>query len=115
MNNLMSKENKSELIHIRVEPVIKQKSEEIFRKLGVNTSYAVSMFLSQVIMRNGFPFEVEIPNNSSDVEKLASIIEATGGNGEISEKNKKIIHLLAIGDIDYETAVFAIKRSFING
>lgn len=111
---IMNRENKSELIHIRIEPEIKQKSEEIFKQLGVSTSYAVSMFLSQVIMRNGFPFDVEIPSNQSDVEKLASIIEATGGNGEISDKNKKIIHLLAIGDIDYETAVFAIKRSFKN-
>ena len=39
------------------------------------------------------------------------IIESTGGNGVVSEKNQKIIHLYALGEIDYETAVFAIKRN----
>ena len=110
----MSKENKNELIHIRIEPTVKEKSEDIFQKLGINMSYAVSLFLNQVILKNGFPFNVELPQvNETEVEALAKIIESTGGNGEVSKKNQKIIHLFAIGDIDYETAVFAIKRSFI--
>ena len=41
----MKNESKSELIHIRIEPEIKHKSEQIFKRLGVNTSYAVLMFL----------------------------------------------------------------------
>lgn len=110
----MSKENKNELIHIRIEPTVKEKSEEIFQKLGINMSYAISLFLNQVILKNGFPFNVELPQvKETEVEALAKIIESTGGNGEASEKNQKIIHLFATGDIDYETAVFAIKRSFI--
>ncbi len=36
--------NKTELIHIRIEPEVKVQSENIFKRLGVNTSYAVSMF-----------------------------------------------------------------------
>ena len=110
----VEKENKNELIHIRIEPTVKEKSEDIFKKLGINMSYAVSLFLNQVIMKNGFPFSVELPrNNETEIEKLASIIESTGGNGTINEKNKKIIHLYSIGDVDYETAVYAIKRSFV--
>ena len=110
----MSKENKSELIHIRIEPTVKEKSEDIFNKLGINMSYAVSLFLNQVILKNGFPFNVELPNvNETEIESLARIIESTGGNGKVSEKNQKIIHLFAIGDIDYETAVFAIKRNLM--
>ncbi len=42
------------------------------------------------------------------------IIEFTGGNGEVSEKNQHILNLYASGQIDYETAVIEIKRSFIN-
>ena len=110
MNN---KENKNELIHIRIEPTVKEKSEDIFNKLGINMSYAVSLFLNQVILKNGFPFNIELPNeNETEIEKLAKIIESTGGNGEVSKKNQKIIHLYSVGDIDYETAVYAIKRSF---
>jgi len=110
----MSKENKNELIHIRIEPTVKEKSEIIFNKLGINTSYAISLFLNQVILKNGFPFNVELPKvNETELETLAKIIESTGGNGEVSEKNQKIIHLYSLGEIDYETAVFAIKRSFM--
>ena len=109
-----AKENKNELIHIRIEPTVKEKSEDIFSKLGINMSYAVSLFLNQVILKNGFPFNVELPNvNETEMESLAKIIESTGGTGEVSLKNQKIIHLYALGEIDYETAVFAIKRSFM--
>ena len=108
----MEKETKKELIHIRIEPTVKEKSEKIFEKLGINMSYAVSLFLNQVIMKNGFPFSIEIPYiNETAAERLAHIIGSTGGNGEISEKNKRIIHLYCMGDIDYETAVFALKRN----
>ena len=109
-----NKENKNELIHIRIEPTVKEKSEDIFKKLGINMSYAVSLFLNQVILKNGFPFNVELPQvNETEVEALAKIIETTGGNGEVSERNQKIIHSYSIGDIDYDTAVYAIKRSFV--
>ena len=110
----MSKKKKNELIHIRIEPSVKEKSEDIFNKLGINMSYAVSLFLNQVILKNGFPFNVELPKvNETELESLAKIIESTGGNGAVSEKNQKIIHLYSLGEIDYETAVFAIKRSFM--
>ncbi|MDO5330834.1 MAG: type II toxin-antitoxin system RelB/DinJ family antitoxin [Bacillota bacterium] len=108
----MEKENKNDLIHIRIEHSVKAEAEEILKKLGLNTSYAVSMFLNQVIMRKGLPFEVEIPDNEAEAESLARIIEATGGSGKVNERDRKIIHLYANGDIDYETAVFAIKRNF---
>ena len=60
-NDTISKENKKELIHIKIEPTVKEKSEDIFHKLGINMSYAVSLFLNQVILKNGFPFNVELP------------------------------------------------------
>ena len=84
-----------------------------FDRLGINTSYAVNMFFNQVILNEGFPFDVRIPKpEMSEAEKLAKAIDSTGGNGSVSLRNQKILHLLAEGDLDYETAVFALKRSF---
>ena len=109
----MDKENKTDLIHIRIEHSVKEKAEDILDKLGINMSYAVSLFLNQVIIKNGFPFSIELPNeNLAKAVELANIIESTGGKGKISEKNQKIINLYSKGDIDYETAIFAIKRNF---
>ena len=46
-----------------------------------------------------------------DLEKLKAIINATGNKSIINKKNRKIALLFARGDIDYETALFAIKRN----
>ena len=105
---------KSELIHVRISPDTKKKSEEVFEKLGVNMSYAVSMFLSQVIMRNGFPFDIEVIEGTTEEELLARAIESMGGNGVVSAKNQKILHLFSTNQIDYETALFAIKRNLLS-
>ncbi|NMA05132.1 MAG: type II toxin-antitoxin system RelB/DinJ family antitoxin [Acholeplasmataceae bacterium] len=111
----MNKTRKTDLIHIRIEPDVKKRADDIFKELGVNFSYAISMFLNQVILKEGFPFDITLSKTKTKTneEEIASLIEMTGGNGKVSLKNQKIIHLYAIGDIDYETAVFAIKRSFI--
>lgn len=108
---------KTDMIHIRIAPEVKQKSEEIFDRLGINTSYAISLFLNQVILREGIPFNVELPKceELTESEVFAKAIESTGGNGSVSDSNRRIMHLYAMGEIDYETALFAIKRSFIGG
>lgn len=50
-------------IYVRVEPNIKEQSEKILEKLGIPMSNAVSIFLRQVIMQNGLPFDVKIKEN----------------------------------------------------
>jgi DNA-damage-inducible protein J len=106
---------KTELIHVRVSPELKKESEEVLAALGVNTSYAINMFLTQLVKRQGFPFKVSVPKEEKKIksEELAYAINLTGGK-EPSPQAKKIIHLFARGEIDYETAVFAIKRSLLN-
>ena len=49
-------------IYVRVEPNIKEQAEVVLEKLGIPMSNAVSIFLRQVVMQNGLPFEVKIPN-----------------------------------------------------
>ena len=50
-------------IYVRVEPDIKEQAEVVLEKLGIPMSNAVSIFLRQVVMQNGLPFEVKIPND----------------------------------------------------
>ena len=108
----MEKEIKKELIHIRIEPTVKEKSERIFDQLGINMSYAVSLFLNQVILKNGFPFDVNLPKSEENpIERLAYIMNSVDGK-EPTLEAKKIIHLYTNGDIDLETAKFAILRSY---
>jgi len=48
-------------VYTRVEPEIKAKAEEILSQLGMPMSNAVNLFLHQVVLRRGIPFEVTVP------------------------------------------------------
>jgi DNA-damage-inducible protein J len=52
---------KSETIHMRIEPRVKHDAEAILSRLGLTTSDAIKVFLNQVILRRGLPFEVMLP------------------------------------------------------
>ncbi len=57
--------NKSSTIRARIEPDLKEKAEHIFRKLGLTTTQAITLFYKQVELRNGLPFDVVIPNETT--------------------------------------------------
>lgn len=48
-------------VFVRVEPEIKEQAEEILNQLGIPMSNAVSMFLRQVVLQRGIPFEMKLP------------------------------------------------------
>ncbi len=45
-------------IQVRVDDDLKTRSDELFHKLGTDTTSAIRMFLTQAILNNGFPFEI---------------------------------------------------------
>ena len=55
----------TQMIHARIDQNLKQKSEAVFSALGINTADAIRMFLTQVILTQGIPFEVKIPNTET--------------------------------------------------
>lgn len=52
---------------IRIEESIKKQAVELLEGLGLNLSDAVNMFLRQVILQNGIPFEVKYPEFKPEV------------------------------------------------
>lgn len=105
---------KTDTIHVRVNSQIKKQSEEILEDLGINLSYAISLFLKQVIIKQKIPFDIVRfdEKEQPDVEKLAIFINNTSGS-EPDEESKKIIRLYSTKQIDYETACFAISRRYL--
>ena len=57
---------KSAAIHSRIDPDTKQKAETILNRLGVSPTEAIRMFYTQITLRNGLPFSVEIPNAETE-------------------------------------------------
>ena len=56
---------KTSTVHARIEPDLKNEAEELFHKLGLSVTQAITLFYKQVQMRKGLPFEVIIPNEAT--------------------------------------------------
>lgn len=52
---------------IRIEENTKKQAVELLEGLGLNLSDAINMFLKQVILRGGIPFEVKYPEFKPEV------------------------------------------------
>ena len=57
---------KTATVRARIEPNLKNDVEDLFKKLGLSTTEAINLFYRQVKMRNGLPFSVIIPNETTE-------------------------------------------------
>ncbi|MCL1820491.1 MAG: type II toxin-antitoxin system RelB/DinJ family antitoxin [Oscillospiraceae bacterium] len=48
-------------VYARVEPEIKEQAEQVLNKLGIPMSNAIGLFLRQIIIQRGIPFEMKLP------------------------------------------------------
>ena len=55
----------TQMVHARVDANIKQKAERIFEILGINTSDAIRMFLTQVTIQQALPFKLSVLNEQT--------------------------------------------------
>jgi DNA-damage-inducible protein J len=56
---------KTATVRARVEPGLKADVEKLLHSLGVSTTEAITMFYSQIRLRKGLPFPVEVPNETT--------------------------------------------------
>lgn len=62
---------KTDTLHIRVEPTVKKKAEETLNELGMSITEAINVFLNQVILNDGIPFEIKKPRlNKETIQAL---------------------------------------------
>lgn len=66
-------------VRARVDAKLKADVECILKKVGLNTSQAINIFLNSVKNNNGIPFELKIPND----ETVKAIEEAKANEGEV--------------------------------
>lgn len=57
--------SKDAIVRARIEPELKNRVEEIFHRLGLNTTQAITIFYRQVEIRGGLPFDVTIPSETT--------------------------------------------------
>ncbi len=50
-------------IFARVEPEVKEQAELVLEQLGISMSNAIGLFLRQVVLQRGIPFELKLPQS----------------------------------------------------
>lgn len=91
-------------IFTRVDPETKEQAEAILNQLGIPMSNAIGMFLKQIVMQRGIPFEMKLP---------ASVPVAIGSmtKEQVDMELQKGLDDLAAGRIISADAVEAEMRS----
>ena len=54
---------KSSSVFSRVEPELKAQAEQVLSQLGIPMANAINLFLRQIVLQNGIPFALELPQN----------------------------------------------------
>lgn len=54
---------RSSSIFARVEPEVKKQAEKVLEQLGIPMSNAINIFLRQIVLQNGIPFEMKLPES----------------------------------------------------
>ena len=57
--------SKNATIRARTDEALKHEVEVIFARIGLTTSQALNLFYHQIVLHNGLPFEVGIPNKTT--------------------------------------------------
>lgn len=58
---------KTATLNLRVNPVVKERAEEVLARLGVPMSTAIDMYLNQISLTGGIPFAVTLPKAPKEV------------------------------------------------
>ena len=96
---------KSANLYARIEPNLKEQAETILNALGIPASNAITMFYKQIILHNGLPFEVKIPEHPLDVSRKTE----TQLNAEIEKGYKDMQEGRTI---PMEQAFAAIRKEY---
>ena len=67
----------TEPTNLRLDAEIKAEAYEVFNAIGIKPAQAFNLFLRQVALQKGLPFEVKIPN----AETIEAMEELENGGG----------------------------------
>ena len=56
---------KAAMVRARVDKDLKISVEHVLEKLGLSMSEAINLFMAQIKLKRGIPFEVKLPNETT--------------------------------------------------
>ena len=54
-------------VYARIDSTLKENAEHILGQLGISPSSAIQMLYSQIVLQNGMPFELRLPNRKPPI------------------------------------------------
>ena len=92
---------KTATLNLRVNPVVKERAEEVLTKLGVPMSTAIDMYLNQIYLTGGIPFAVTLPKapDSLNMNMMS--------DDELVEKLQKGYDDISLGKVKNAAEAFA--------
>ncbi len=57
--------HKTATVNTRIDPLLKERAENILHQVGLSAAEAVRLFYTQICLHKGLPFEARIPNKAS--------------------------------------------------
>jgi len=82
----MNNDKKTINMSFRVNKDLKEQADELFKKLGLNTSTAVNMFFNQCVREQGIPFVASVKTPAPSSELMKSLKEA---EQIVNDENRK--------------------------
>lgn len=55
--------SKTANVFTRVDPELKEQAEKILNRLGISMSTAMGVYLQQIVLQKGLPFEIKLPQS----------------------------------------------------
>ena len=97
---------KTASVYTRVDPNLKEQAEKILDRLGISMSTAMGIYLQQIVLQKGLPFEVKLPQ-ARPVDYTALSDE------EFNKRMSQAEHSYASGDCqDFEAFEKVIRQDF---
>ncbi len=91
---------KTMTLNLRVNPDVKRRAEEVLSQLGIPMSTAIDIYLKQISMTGGIPFDIMLP------KAPASINADLMTSDEIRAKLKEGYNDIEKGKVQDATAAF---------
>ena len=91
---------KTSSIHIRVEPKVKEEVEKILDTLGMTSTEAINIYLKQIILNSGIPFEIKTPQFSDEMKEAIEEAKEMERHPEKYKKYHNVAELMEELDND---------------
>ena len=83
---------KTEPTSLRLDADAKKRAYKVFSKVGLKPTQAFNLFLRQVALRGGIPFDIKIPN----ADTIQAMEELAKGGGERAKTSEEFYKKLGI-------------------